>query len=309
MPVPRLPRNSSSGPPRVEIVSATMADAVARSRGMTARDMTLLAYLDRHRVLTAVHVFRLLFNSDDHARHRLTALHARGVLARFRRAVWPGSQPWHYTLGVVGAAVHAAATGAPLPRPAHVTEKIMRLAHSPHTDHLLGVNKFFVALTHHARTHDGAALEQWWPEDTTAEACGGIVRPTATANGPNTAAPWGSSSNTTTAPKPSTPCSANSTNTPNSPAPGSANPSCSASPPPPAPTTSTTPPGAPPATVTVSAATSTTDTSPAKALWRPLTGGAPRRLADLATPHPTGPRLPRPAPHHPLERGVWSTGS
>lgn len=87
------------------------------------------------------------------------------------------SQAWRYTLGYVGAAVHAAATDTPLPRPAKVTEKILRLAHSPHTDHLLGVNDVFTTLAGHARTHEDCALGQWWPESVTADACGGIVRP------------------------------------------------------------------------------------------------------------------------------------
>ncbi|WP_052372387.1 replication-relaxation family protein [Amycolatopsis taiwanensis] len=139
--------------------------------------MSLLSYLDRHRVLTALQVTRLLFGSPHHARHRLTALYNRGVLARFRREVWPGSQPWRYTLGHVGATVHAAATDNPLPKPSTVTEKVLRLANSPHTEHLLGVNEFFTRLAGAARAHNGCVLRQWWPETITADACGGIVRP------------------------------------------------------------------------------------------------------------------------------------
>ncbi|WP_162829973.1 replication-relaxation family protein [Amycolatopsis palatopharyngis] len=161
----------------MQLQPASNGEALARSRGLTERDMSLLSYLDRHRVLTALQVTRLLFGSAHHARHRLTALYQRGVLARFRREVWPGSQPWRYTLGHVGATVHAAATDTPLPKPSAVTEKVLRLAHSPHTEHLLGVNEFFTHLAGHARLHEGCALGQWWPETITADACGGIVRP------------------------------------------------------------------------------------------------------------------------------------
>lgn len=177
MPVPQLSRNNYPSPPRVQIETTNTAEALARTRGLTDRDLKLITYLNRHRVLTAVQISRLLFDSDSYARSRLTALHKQGVLARFRREVWPGSQAWRYTLGHVGAAVHAAATDSALPRPTKVTEKVMRLAHSPHTEHLLGVNEFFTTLAGYARTHQNCALDQWWPESVTADACGGIVHP------------------------------------------------------------------------------------------------------------------------------------
>ncbi len=178
MPSPRLPGNNNDpSPARVQLEPHTTAQSLTRARGLTHRDLTLISYLARHRVLTAVQISRLLFGSETHARHRVTALHKQGVLARFRREVWPGSQAWRYTVGHVGAAVHAAATGAAFPRPSKVTEKIMRLAHSPHTDHLLGVNDFFTTLAGHARTREDCQLDQWWPEPITAEACAGIVRP------------------------------------------------------------------------------------------------------------------------------------
>lgn len=177
--MPQLPRNNNTpNPPRVQIESANTAEAaLSRARGLTDRDWSLITYLERHRVLTAVQVSRLLFGSDTHARHRLTTLYQRGVLARFRRDLWPGSQPWRYTLGHVGAAVHAATTGTALPQPAKISEKVLRLAHSQHTEHLLGVNEFFTTLVGHARTHQHCTLDQWWPESVTADACGGIVRP------------------------------------------------------------------------------------------------------------------------------------
>jgi hypothetical protein len=175
--VPQRLRTLSPQPPRVQLRHATSTEALELARGLTDRDLSLITYLHRHRVLTPVQITRVLFGSAHHARHRLATLHARGVLARFRRDIWPGSQPWRYTLGHVGAIVHAAATDAPLPKPSTITEKVLRLAHSAHTEHLLGVNDFFTTLAGHSRTHPGCELRQWWPETTTAEACGGIVRP------------------------------------------------------------------------------------------------------------------------------------
>ncbi len=177
----RVSRHSSihpHTPPRVDIRPARKADLL-HSRGLTARDATVIHYLARHRVLTAVQLARLVFGSYSHARSRLAVLHARGVLARFRREVWPGSQPWRYTLGPLGAVVHAAATGAALPRPATITDTVLRLAHSTHTEHRLGVNDFFTTLAGHAQHHPHCALREWWPEHEVGDTCAGIVRPDA----------------------------------------------------------------------------------------------------------------------------------
>lgn len=171
---------SPSSPARVEMRPAGREDVLAATRGLTPRDAELLAYLDEHRVLTALQAARLLFGSYSRARSRLAVLYERGVLARFRRDIWPGTEPWRYTLGVAGAVVRAAATEAErLPRAADVTEKVLRLAHSSHTDHLVGVNDFFATLAGYARTHDNCQLARWEPEAVVADACGGIVRPDA----------------------------------------------------------------------------------------------------------------------------------
>jgi hypothetical protein len=164
-------------PPRVDVPAGAIADALTRGRGLTDRDHRVIGHLARHRVLTALHVARLEFGSYSHARSRLAQLHHRGVLARFRRDLFPGAQAWRYTLGHTGAVLHAAATDQPLPRPAAITETVLRLAHSSHTEHLLGVNTFFTSLAGHARTHPGHALELWWPEREAARHCGGLLRP------------------------------------------------------------------------------------------------------------------------------------
>ncbi len=178
----RVSRHSSihpHTPPRVDIRPAGKADLLRYSRGLTARDAEVISYLARHRVLTALQLARLVFGSYSHARSRLAVLHERGVLARFRRDIWPGSQPWRYTLGPVGALVHAAATGAALPRPATVAEAVLRLAHSTHTEHRVGVNDFFTTLAGHTQHHPECALGEWWPENEVGETCAGIVRPDA----------------------------------------------------------------------------------------------------------------------------------
>lgn len=165
-------------PPRVQLGPPPRGRDVTRaSTGLTARDAAVIHLLHRHRVLTALHLARLEFGSYSAARSRLALLHARGVLARFRRDTWPGSQSWRYTLGHIGALVHAATTGTPFPRPATITDTVLRLAHSSHTEHLLGVNTFFTTLAGHTRHHPGTALAQWATEAEAAELCGGVLRP------------------------------------------------------------------------------------------------------------------------------------
>lgn len=162
----------------IQMTSATTtADAIEEGRRLTERDRWIIDILAEHRALTAEQVARLDFPNPDKARHRLVLLYRRGVLARFRRCVRPGSQHWRYTLGLIGEAIHAAQTGAAMPRAANVREKIVRLAESRNLDHLLGVNEFFVSLIHHARHHPGCALDEWWSERRTAASCGTIVRP------------------------------------------------------------------------------------------------------------------------------------
>lgn len=197
-------QSHTRSPARVQIRPTGRVDVLTASRGLTRRDAALLSYLAEHRVLTSLQVARLLFGSYARSRARLAALYDRGVLARFRRDIWPGSEPWRYTLGPVGAVVHAAATGESLPRPATVTEKTLRLANSSHTEHLLGVNDFFTNLAGWSRTHQphngsdgsqgtgggddsgedhvadaGGVLSRWMPEHAIARTCGDIVRPDA----------------------------------------------------------------------------------------------------------------------------------
>jgi hypothetical protein len=146
-------------------------------RELTDRDRYLLAVLAEHQVLTADQIARLKFTDANTARKRLVLLTRRGILDRFRDAVRPGSQPWRYTLGPLGAAIIAAGRAQPAPRPAVHAERVLRLARSPRLGHLLGANEFFVALAQHAR-HDRATALRWWLNESRATAaCAGLARP------------------------------------------------------------------------------------------------------------------------------------
>src|SRR5438874_1020525 len=116
----------------------------------TPRDRLILDLLADHHTFTTDQLADLAFTSLGRTRNRLSDLHARGVLDRFRHYQRPGSQSWRWTLGPVGAAIVAASRGEPMPRPVTVRDATARLAMSPTLPHLLAVNGFFVALTAHA---------------------------------------------------------------------------------------------------------------------------------------------------------------
>jgi hypothetical protein len=155
-------------------IASSSADELRR---LTPRDITLLALLDSHRVLTTAHLTALLFTSSDRACRRATLLYQRGVLDRFRRWVPTGSAPWHWMLGPIGAAVLAAMHDTATPRPAELRSRRDRLAASPHLGHLVGVNGFFAALTAHSRANNGAELVTWLSERQATAECAEVVRP------------------------------------------------------------------------------------------------------------------------------------
>ncbi|WP_412738569.1 replication-relaxation family protein [Krasilnikovia sp. MM14-A1259] len=151
---------------------------MARELGrLTPRDRLLLDLLDQHQTLTTEQLATLAFGTLGRARNRLNLLLDRDILDRFRHYQRPGSQSWRWCLGPIGAAILAAGRGDPLPRPAAVRDTTARLATSPTLSHLLATNGFFVALTGHARTHDGTDLARWWNETQCREATGNLVRP------------------------------------------------------------------------------------------------------------------------------------
>ncbi len=144
---------------------------------VTGRDRHIIETLAEHQVLTSHQLAEMAFPSRDVAQRRLLRLYQLKVLDRFRWYTTAGSQPWHYTLGIVGAELIAAAGATTPPRPGQLRERQARLATSPRLGHLLGVNGFFTALAGHARTHTDTALDTWSSEARCAEHYGRIVRP------------------------------------------------------------------------------------------------------------------------------------
>ncbi len=168
------PVGTAAGP-AVRLTASVVAAELSR---ITPRDRLILDLLADHHTFTTDQLADLAFTSLGRTRNRLSDLHGRGVLDRFRHYQRPGSQSWRWTLGPLGAAIVAASRGEPMPRPAAVRDATACLAMSPTLGHLLAVNGFFVAVTAHARTrNDGARLARWWNEARCREACGNLVRP------------------------------------------------------------------------------------------------------------------------------------
>jgi hypothetical protein len=144
---------------------------------LTERDRWILQLLDQHKVFTTEQLTDLAFGSLGRARNRLSTLHQRQVLDRFRLLVRPGSASWRWSIGPVGAAILAASHDQPPPRPHTVREATTRLATNPQLDHLLGVNGFFTTLYAYARAHPHTRLVRWWSETHTRHATADLVRP------------------------------------------------------------------------------------------------------------------------------------
>lgn len=173
---PPAPPTAGSGPdpePARRSSSARPAKRVA----LTPRDRRVLALLVEHRVAIAEQIARVEFPNAHRARSRLPKLAEAGYLARWRPYQRPGSAPMIYTVGQRGAVEIAAATDAPMPRSSDTAEKVLRLQHSPKLGHLLGVVEFFTLLHAAAGALPGAALAEWWSEESIAPDCHGIVRP------------------------------------------------------------------------------------------------------------------------------------
>jgi hypothetical protein len=145
---------------------------------VTDRDRTLCRLLYDHRVLTTLQLVDLAFPSRNAAEHRLAILHQLGVVDRFRPHRTPGSAPYHYVLGSLGAALLAAEQDHDPAGLGYRRDRALALAHSQRLGHLLGVNGFFAALVRAARQQQGeAALEVWWSEQRCAAQWGGLVHP------------------------------------------------------------------------------------------------------------------------------------
>jgi hypothetical protein len=166
----------------VAAVSATGGRSAARLAALagrvTDRDRALCQLLHEHRVLTTPHLTELAFPSRNAAEHRLALLHRLGVVDRFRPRHTPGSAPYHYVLGPLGAALLAAEADQDPAEFGYRRDRVLALAHSQRLQHLLGVNGFFAALTRAARHQQGdAGLEVWWSEQRCAVQWGGLVHP------------------------------------------------------------------------------------------------------------------------------------
>jgi Replication-relaxation len=144
---------------------------------LTDRDRTLCRLLHQHRVLTTPQLTDLAFPSRNAAEHRLAILYQLGVLDRFRPRHTPGSAPYHYVLGPLGAALLAAQTDQEPAELGYRRDRTLALAHSQRLAHLLGVNSFFCALARTARQDPAAALEVWWSEQRCAARWGRLVHP------------------------------------------------------------------------------------------------------------------------------------
>jgi hypothetical protein len=156
--------------------SATSRAAALAGR-VTDRDRALCRLLHEHRVLATPHLTDLAFPSRNAAEHRLTLLHRLGVVDRFRPHHTPGSAPYHYVLGPLGAALLAAEFDQDPAELGYRRDRALALAHSQRLQHLLGVNGFFAALARAARRQPDTGLEVWWSEQRCAAQWGGLVHP------------------------------------------------------------------------------------------------------------------------------------
>jgi hypothetical protein len=156
--------------------SAAERLAAVASR-VTGRDRRLCALLHEHRVLTTPQLTQLAFPSPDAAAKRLAILHQLGLLDRFRPHHTPGSAPYHYVLGSLGAAVLAAHHDQDPAAFGYRRDRTLALAHSRWLQHLVGVNGFFCALAATARQDPDAELEVWWSEQRCAARWGRLVHP------------------------------------------------------------------------------------------------------------------------------------
>ena len=141
-------------------------DAMEVLGQLTDRDHLILEWLYDHKIMTTAQLARALFPSLDSAQERLRKLHLLGLLDRGRMyREGGGKHSWRYMLNYEGWAIVSAYRGDdPPPRRDKIRARNLNLIQSPKTNHLLGVNDFFVDLAAYARTHPAASLDRWWSE-------------------------------------------------------------------------------------------------------------------------------------------------
>jgi Replication-relaxation len=99
-------------------------DVAGELRRPMPRDRWLLELLHEQPGVHHRTVAALGFDHIHTARNRLVLLNKRGILARFRDSVRPGSQQWRWTLDLIGAAYLAARNGEPEPQAAVIRRRI-----------------------------------------------------------------------------------------------------------------------------------------------------------------------------------------
>ena len=140
------------------------AAVLAVSGHLTDRDRKLIRLVARHRVLTTDQIAALAFSNLTTARHRPSVLVRLGVLRRFRPRREPGSAPWHYVLGPVGAAMLGQEDRDEkrwLPQVR--ADRQLALERSQRLGYMTGTSWFFIALARHAR-ENGGELAEWLNE-------------------------------------------------------------------------------------------------------------------------------------------------
>jgi hypothetical protein len=158
--------------PRVDEV---LIDAV--SHRLTERDRLICTDLYEHRVLTAIQIYQLRFDSAYRARKRLVELYRLRVLERFRPYRQHGSHPHHYLLDEVGARLVASERGSDVSELDWSRARALKLASSTQLQHLVEANGFFTRLARALRVHPDAQLAEWWGQRRCAQAWGELVRP------------------------------------------------------------------------------------------------------------------------------------
>ncbi|BCJ70703.1 hypothetical protein CS0771_02470 [Catellatospora sp. IY07-71] len=172
-----IPRNQPHKVNALRTAPPGGANSADEMRRLMPRDRWLIDLLGQHRVFTTEQVCTLAFGNIHTARNRLVLLNSRGILARFRDAVRPGSEQWRWTLDLIGEVYLAARDDQPTPKFSTIRNKINRLAASPRLGHLLAANDLFVDLIGHARNTSGAQLSNWWSEAACRAVTGDLVRP------------------------------------------------------------------------------------------------------------------------------------
>lgn len=145
---------------------------------ITERDRYLCRLLHEHRVLTTTQIADIAFTGIRRAEQRLAVLHHLAVVDRFTRRSWSGSHPYHWTLGPLGAAIHAVDEGRDPDQAGWRSDTVDKLARSQRLDHLVGTNGIFTSLLTAARHQpQRRQLVEWWSERRCAAEWGDLVRP------------------------------------------------------------------------------------------------------------------------------------